>query len=222
MLTKLSLCLPLTLGAQGTFQNMGFESPSFVSAGTYPPEAMQWGPAMPNWTGYYGNTACSTILYNNETLGGPGISIFNASYSRQPLFGNYSVMLIGGWNWAANAPYDASIAQTAVVPSSALSLRFAANSFGGPVSVSLGGTPLSVMVLGTYANYTTYGASTVGLGGQNLELRITCPGSPSDNHLLLDNVTFSTSAVPEPAGWWVMGLGGGVIFWFGRRGRGFC
>ena len=74
-LTTLILCvLAIPLHAQGTFQNLNFESAMVLSS-----EAGQWvsaSSAIPGWTAYYQGRAQSQVLYNTLTLGSGSVDFF--------------------------------------------------------------------------------------------------------------------------------------------------
>ena len=62
--------------AQGTFQNLNFESAQIVSAGLPDPSLVQFAPAFPGWSGGYAGLA----LYNSAYLDTTGISIIDQSW----------------------------------------------------------------------------------------------------------------------------------------------
>ena len=85
-----------------------------------------------------------------------------------------------------------------MVPASALSLSFKAQSGIGTLLVSLGGQNLSFLALATGSNYTLCGANIpVGLAGQSEQLEFTALAG-NNNYWTLDDIQFSSSSVPEP------------------------
>src|SRR5580765_562276 len=89
--------LTLNADAQGTFQNLNFES-------VIPPLnpdinfSVPIANALPGWTGYLTGNPVDRVLYNGISLGGPSISLLDAQTpfpSLRPLQGNNSVYLKG-------------------------------------------------------------------------------------------------------------------------------
>jgi hypothetical protein len=113
-----------------------------------------------------------------------------------------------------------SISQTGLVPAAAESLRFEAEGPGQGGSlgatgfeVTLGGQSLSYSVLSQGPDYVVYGANVLaGMDGQMEALTF----GAGDGPVLLDNIEFSTTGVPEPAEWALIGIGV-VLFGFWRR-----
>lgn len=195
-----------TVLGQG-FVNLGFES-AVVPGGTQPGTYLPIASALPGWNGP------SLVWYNGISLGGPGLSLIDsnaAQYGDTPLQGRYSAYLFGGYI-PGQGMFDVSISQTGLVPTGTLSLRLDAYSWHG-FTVSLGGHTLPLMELQTFPgsprSYTRYGADIALFAGQVAELRITAPApyGTSPNGLLLDNLVFSPSPIPEPNTLSIVGLG---------------
>ena len=105
--------------------------------------------------------------------------------------------------------YAVSIGQTGTVPIAAQSLIFWGNV--GANDVSFQGQTLSLAVLGSTANYNIYEADISAYSGQTGQLLFTALGSDK-----IDNIQFSSTAVPEPSGF-ALGALGGLLFSFRRR-----
>ena len=121
----LSLILSVARG-QGTFQNLGFESGTFIPIPGDPYDRVEFAAAMPGWTGYIGANPATTLLYNNYFLGTAGIGRHDASSPYgPPLQSSYSLLLQAGSNpYAGIFDYlAATIAQSGTVPVNANSLR---------------------------------------------------------------------------------------------------
>ena len=147
------------------------------------------------------------------TLLGPGFPL--ARYE-----GNYTAIL---QTHTISLQAQVSLFQTGLVPSDARSLRFLgttpAGLFQGTLSVSLGGVPLSLIVLQDFVTNALYAVDITSFAAQNAELRFTDtvgPGGSSD--FFLDAITFSPIAVPEPGTWALLGLGS-TFFWCAARRR---
>ncbi|HEV2327389.1 MAG TPA: hypothetical protein VGY56_01220 [Verrucomicrobiae bacterium] len=104
---------------------------------------------------------------------------------------------------------NSSISQTGTVPGNAESLEFeayapGANGLGGSdLTVSLGGKSLPIVSEGGELHGVNIPA---GMDGQVETLIFGCQGIGSGN-VLLDNIEFSTSSVPEPGEFGAIGVG---------------
>lgn len=218
----LSVGFSFSLFAQGTFQNLDFESASLSPT----PPGQYGGPvsitaALPGWTGYLGTTQISSVQQNNFALGDASIDVVGPAPAWGVIEGSYSVDLQAGAN-PLNAPLSyetASISQTGLVPADAQSLEFKAVSFGPP-TVSIGEDSLTLFPLGSGPaawgsgyNYTLYGVSVAPFAGKVETLTIT--ESYGGNNFF-DSFSFSPSTVPEPSTFALTGLGA-LIFGLCRR-----
>jgi hypothetical protein len=202
-----ALAWPVAVSAQGTFQNLNFESADLASI----PPGQSGGEepllsAIPSWTGYLGNVQISECLQNNYTLGTASIDIFGPQWQRNGpgiIEGNYTIMLQAG---VTAGPVNTSIAQSGEIPANAGSLQFrawelyGANSF----SVSFAGNSLSIFLLGTGQSpsgqpYDIYGANISQFEGQIGQLEFTSVYNSTDPSLLLDDIAFSPQSIPEPS-----------------------
>jgi len=205
--------------AQGTFQNLDFESATIpiIPAGEFgsPVPVAQ---ALPGWTAYLPNiTTVNQIGHNDLSLGGEAIIIFGPQWhSSDILQGNYTILLetafIGG---APQPSLTAAIGQTGLVPSSAESVRFFAV---GSVKVTFNGQVIPLFQLGSRTNYTVYGGDISAFAGQTGELRFTSPAS-GPVVALLDNIYFSTQPIPEPSVLGLFALGLSFLGWRSRSKR---
>jgi hypothetical protein len=212
VLVLASLCGSLPVAGQ-SFQNMGFESATLVPVSASEPYIIQWNPAMPGWSGWVGEVQVTSLRYNAECLTvctSLGI-IDQPGYSwGAPLVGRYSAIISAGPY--LGGPYQASIAQTGLIPSNAQSVRFL-GLFGGSsqiipsadqLIVSVGGQSLPVYSFAG-SDYRTFAADVSAFAGQTAELRLTVATEPAiggqqgrGSHLMLDFVFFSAVPVPEP------------------------
>ena len=204
--------------AQG-FINLDFESAKMVPAGGY---YVQFDKAFPGWTGNV-----SLALSNTIALDSSGISIINSGFNNYGLIaggviqGNYTAILQAGMGG------DTSLSQTGLVPASAQSLQFdALQAVDGasaiiPFQVTLGGQPLSLIVISNMLNYTLYGADVSAWAGQTAQLSFTvfAENPHLDNqYLYLDAIQFSSSPIPEPSEFALAALGA-LFLGFRRRKR---
>jgi hypothetical protein len=204
------------LSARGQrFQNLNFESAQNLPENPPIPDGVNVAAtnALPDWTVYDGSLALSYIYYVSNTLGyEANVELEGGSLA---LSGNYSVGLY----------LNSSISQTALVPGNAEPLQF---EFQGPgpggsrgaslFSVTLGGQSLSLSALSDGPDYIEYGANIpADLDGQMEALTFLCQGGGSGD-VLLDNIEFSTSPIPEPSEYALLGLGA-ILVGLGHRCR---
>jgi hypothetical protein len=120
------------------------------------------------------------------------------------LAGNYSLMLKSGRQSLAdiNSPWvNAYISQTATIPAGSLSLRMLAT---GPFEVRVGGMSVIMHSLGG----NSYGGDISAFAGSLAELRILNTADPfGGSTTVLDNISFSPTAIPEPSTISLAGLG---------------
>jgi hypothetical protein len=191
--------------AQGTFQNLNFESPLLPLV----PDGAGMVPitnAMPGWAGYtYSTSPDSRVVYNDISIGSASIDFLGPGSGYQPFEGNYFVLVQRSFD-LSTIP---AIAQLDTVPSSAESLRFWAY---GTFSVSFGGQQIPVSALASTSAYTIYGGDISSFAGQTDWLRFQGGG-------FLDNIQFSNLAIPEPAVFTLLTLGASLVAWRAVRGR---
>jgi hypothetical protein len=184
------------------FQNLDFESPTFIPVGSSFQGSMDPSAALPGWTAYWGSSLAPYVLYGNYFLDSSGISILDGNpYSKgAPLQGQYSLLLQGGIPLAPAPPNDgsASIAQTGLIPSWAKSLTFQmalpGESFPQYFEVSVAGQTLQNF--GGKVDISPF-------SGQEVEIRFTADHRPFStggliNNIIIDDIAFSVSVVPEP------------------------
>ena len=199
------------------FINLNFESAKIISDpdSLYYPYGIATTNALPGWTAFIGGSSRDQITFNAPATGSTWVSIYATNGFQ--ISGKNSVLLQGGF-YPFN-PTTAAISQTGLVPLSALSLLFQAQPVqpnAGTLEVSLGGQVLNFFALSTGANYTLYGADITGFAGQTAALSFSAlQNLDAYNAWNLDNIQFSSTAVPEPATLAMTLLG--VALLFGRR-----
>lgn len=209
--------------SQGTFLNLNFESANLPVV----PAGQSGGfvsslDAIPNWTAFYSTNQTTQIFHNNYTLGAVNISILGPSFNFFPVLqGSYSVLLQSGLS-VSDAPALAAIAQTGVIPSTALSVQFLASrilgSSSAQLNVSIGGQIVSLVPLSITANHTVYGADVSAYSGLTRELRIASAPSavPQYGSFLIDGIAFSNQPIPEPSTLGMFGLGAMLFIYRSR------
>ena len=218
-----------SMHAQQHFQNLNFEkaNPVVDPGGNPYPYAVTAASALPSWTVYLGTIQQTDVLQNLFTLGQASVDVLGPNYQESgggysTIDGNYSVLLQAGNLPGSPALVGASIAQTGLVPLGSQSLQFDAIT-SPSFSVSFDGNNLSPVVLGEGPNGSTlYGADISAFAGQNGTLEFTALFSDSGaSNFELDDIAFSSSAVPEPNSFALSAMGGllfGARQWFARRG----
>ncbi len=211
--------------AQGTFQNLSFESASVPA--TQPPTDP--GPpldvtiALPGWSAFIGTNQVGTVRYNNATIGTASLSLIGTDAAGlNVLEGNFSALLQAGLHGpGANIPSEVSLRQTGMLPSDAQSLQFKALSYVvgvvPPFSVSVGGQNLVLAVLESTPNFTLYGADVAAFAGATRELRFTVTTPDGRlNNLFLDSIRFGP-VIPEPGTVALLAVGAATLLWRVRK-----
>jgi hypothetical protein len=226
------LCIGPSVLAQGTFQNLDFESATLV-----PPSGgqVQFAPAFPGWIGYIGGTQQTAAVHDLLALDSSAIGIIDSAFSNPYglpgglIQGSFTAVLQAGVDptpSGGHQPADTTLAQTGLIPVGTESLLFRAqldvSGLSGSFGVSLGGQTLSLVPLQVGANYIVYGADIHAWGGQTAELDFTAFAQRPHigvNYLYLDSIEFSDQVVPEPGVFGLFALGALLLGWRGLRGR---
>jgi hypothetical protein len=204
----------LIVSARGQdFLNLDFESAYNLPGNPGSGEIVSITNALPSWTASGG---ISDIYYQSNKFLGTAASV-GLDGGSLALNGGYSAELFS----------DGSISQTGMVPVDAESLIFDAEGPAGPnhtiiysgFSITLGGQALAYTLLSQATGYSVYGANIPdGLDGQIEGLTLACQGVGS-GMVILDNVEFSPTSVPEPSEFTFIGLGA-VLFGLVQRRSG--
>jgi hypothetical protein len=222
------LCLLVWSGSAlaAAFQNLGFESATFVPIPGDQHERVQFAPALPGWTGYVGGVPQTLALHNVTFNSVAAIGVLDSDWPYGGLIqGDFSAFLQPVLERGIT-PIDASLAQTGFIPLGSESLRSNAIPFasalgygpqagypGGTFAVMLDGQSLPVFELGSGPNNSIlFGVDVQAWAGQTAELRFTTFAIIGgryigQNNLFLDSIEFSSVPVPEPGVWALLGLG---------------
>jgi hypothetical protein len=183
----------LTVTAQ-PFRNMDFE---VAGTRTIPQDSvwLSWQLAAPGWQHAAG--ADTFFVYHQlpeqrQTQGYFLVDSHSAGWS--PLAGNYSFGLASGYysSTSANSTWvPASISQQAVVPGDARSFSLLAE---GDFSVSIGSTRIPM----SRVEGNLYSGDISAFAGELVTLNIANESLNPQAAVILDNMTFSATAVPEP------------------------
>ncbi len=189
---------------QGAFQNLGFEQT---------PTDLGSGPGFDYYSIPYWSAICGPyqtgVTLNTYVLDATTVSLQTTS----PIDGTTSVLLTSS---VLSYPYSsiASISQTGVVPGTAQSLNFkVADVFAYPLTlpttlpgqffVTMNGENIPLQVVSINGNYTELAGNISTWAGQTaaLSIGVNVSGSESgenDFQGLIDDISFSSTSVPEP------------------------
>ena len=150
--------------------------------------------------------------YNSINLDEPAVNLegTNTTFGPNAIEGQFSVFMQGGSRFAFSGTNGASIWQTGIIPASSISLTY----WGGPLAVSFAGQALSFAAISNAPGYTVWGADISAYSGQTGELRFTVPWQQA---ALLDNIQFSSTAVPEPSALALLGFTVTALHLYRRR-----
>ncbi|MSU57614.1 MAG: PEP-CTERM sorting domain-containing protein [Pedosphaera sp.] len=203
--------------AQGNFQNLDFESPllPLVHVGSGSFDFVAVSNAVPGWDVFLGTNQRNSVLYNNWFLGNATVGLLGPDWTNSNpirLAGSYSMNLQAGLD-SNFQPTSASIAQSRLVPPSAMSVQMSVREFinigGGQFAVTLGGQNIPMFPLSFTPNYTIFGGDILPFAGLIRELRISAVPTPNYDHssFTIDSITFSDQPIPEPSSLILIGLG---------------
>ena len=105
--------------AQGSFQNLGFESATITPGGI---GNVPFSSAFPGWTGYVGGSQVSLAAQNYLWLDGSGISILDNSFSNPyggppgTIEGNFTAAFSAGMIEGVTNAADVTLSQTGLIP----------------------------------------------------------------------------------------------------------
>ena len=208
------LSVSISAHAQGSFQNLDFESANLSGS---LPGGVPITNALPGWQGYLGGNQTYIIIYDTLSLGAAAISVHDSASSKPPIQGSYSVILQPQFNPNNEPGRDsAAIAQSGQIPDGSLSVQFYSGSES--MQATFNGQNIPLTQLGATGSYLILGGDISSFAGQTGELRFTMPSVAfSYNIPYLDNIMFSTQPVPEPSTLGLLALGALFLGWQLRR-----
>jgi hypothetical protein len=200
------LILFARMGNSQGFVNLDFESANLI--GYSPGNLVPASNAFPSWA-----VSAQFIPYDDFSLSGDSISIMdtNSPFFTTSIQGKYYALFE-----AANTPgstHTISLAQTGTIPVGTQSITFWGNI--GNLQVTFNGQPLAFSQIGSTASYNIYGANIPQFAGDTGQLLFSLPPAPFGS-ASLDNIQFSSSAIPEP-GEFALLIMGALSFEMWRR-----
>ena len=192
---SLALYLSCTssLWAFSAFQNLDFEAADVSDMPLNHSELVPVTNGLPGWSAYIGTNQLTQVSHNAITLGDANVGICGPQYSFdiQPLEGKYTAIL------QPKQALPASIAQTALIPASANSLRFkAVLAYTNDLSVTVGGQSRPVVPLGS----GSFGCDISAFAGSVKKIRFTIGTAHGNDLNFLDAITFSPQPIPLKRG----------------------
>jgi hypothetical protein len=204
--------------AQG-FTNLAFESANLSvipggQFGGFVPIAS----ALPGWSGTDGFDAITQVFQNNISGGQVSVDILGPNWQPQGDFqiiaGNYTAVLQAGD--ATQGHVSATLEQTGLVPGFAKSLLFdaAGSVTGGAFTIAFNNQNLPFVALGAAPNSEEYGVDISAFAGHAglLSFSDNPVGQNFFGAVLLDNISFSPSPIPEPSTWALLLCGAGLLW----------
>jgi hypothetical protein len=210
MKTKLLIVLAclgirLSASAQG-FVNLGFES---CTLSTNLHAIVSVGVAFPSWSVYRGGVLQTEVAYNAVISQQSHISLNSTTMSFPMLSGDYNARFLV----STADGLDVALGQVGQIPIGASSLQFMTASVNpvpaGGLTVTFGGSPLSLIPLGLAPGYTLWTADISAFAGNTGELRFTANQVGGNWATYLDDIMFVP--VPEPSTWALLALGGAAF-----------
>jgi len=218
----------LLLGRSGQAQgfiNLDFEAAN-VAGYSHTGYNVPTNAAFPGWTAFYSQPGFGTgytaqVSYDTISMGGADISINDTNTGNRfvPIEGAFSAVLYGG-----TFQVSSSISQSGMIPNGITTLLVSAAGSGN-FTVTVDGQTISMTPLQVFSGYSVYGGDISAFAGQVVPLTFTEPAPPSGpyiNVLILDNIQFSSSPVPEPSALALSALGGLILTGLARRGVKKC
>lgn len=212
--------LPLLLVLYGRGQAQGFLNLDFNSAnipsGTQAGDFVPISDAIPDWTAYFGTSQQTSILYDSLATGSQEIAILSSNSPGAIPGNNYTVVIqaTGG-----SAGPSTSLAQTALIPSTANSIFFTASlPYSAGWQVTIDGQVISVTEISAVGDNAVYAGNVSAFAGQVDQLEFTAlSGAGPSVNLYLDSISFSPTLVPEPNMLGLSALGGLFLAWRYRQ-----
>ena len=204
-----------------SFQNLDFE---LANVPPTPVFYVAFSDAFPNWTGYLGTNQASLAGYNFISAGGAVLTIITPSApggtAASVIGGYYTATIPAGQTSPSGVIVPGAIAQIGLIPLGVKSLRFSASGNADYLSVTFAGVNVPFLEVGAGSNYKTYAGDVSTFAGMSGELRFTERVASFEPVVILDDIAFSNTSIPEPnsAGLALLALGLlGAGFWSRRK-----
>lgn len=192
--------------SQGFFVNLDFEDATIQDLTFNQIPATN---AFPGWT-----VNALYVFYDDISLSGASISIMdtNPPSSFAPIQGKYYAWLFGADPNVYGSNYSISLGQAGTIPLSAKSIIFWGSDQG--LQITFNGQLLAFSEIGSTADYNIYTADISAYAGQTGQLLFT---ALPNAYGMIDNIQFSSTAVPEPSVLGLSLLSGLLLAWWHWR-----
>jgi len=224
MVVAAAVCASIISGNAQQFQNLNFESPLINTYATdqFGDELYQ----IPNWTAAIGSSQISVATSSGGLLDQSDVYVNTAS----PIDGTTSINLGSVYYLASRA--SVSISQTGLVPQNAQSIQFRINNqrqnelVATPMNplepqmfLTMNGQACALNLVSNDGSYYVLGANIGTFAGQTATLTIgaNATGYSVEFGATIDDVAFSSVAVPEPSSLTMVGVGIGSMLILGGR-----
>jgi hypothetical protein len=182
--------------------------------------------ALPYWSVLYGSVPAFQVFYHGISIGASRIAVEDANFigSFQAISGNFSVLFQGGLEGDPLTPTDVTITQSGTVPALSQSLLFKTRGAipEGWLEVYFQNQLLPIQPVQSLANnINVYGCDISAFESQYGELKLTgvAPTPFGLGAVLIDDLEFSPTLVPEPSSVALFLLGTGLLVWHRRTKR---
>jgi hypothetical protein len=198
-----------------SFVNLNFDSPNpraILGLGSNS-GILSVKDAIPGWSLEIGSATANSVLFNITDLTDAGATLYSFS-PVSPTLGRYTLSLSSGVDGAQLA--SVGISQTGTIPLGSQTLLFDTSVASGDPNfhVSINNQQLSLTPVQSPTGAYNYAASIGQFSGRTGTLLFSFdPGSFPYDGALLDNISFSSTALlaPEPSPWILSGLAGATI-----------
>ncbi len=204
---------------QGTFVNLDFEACTVPHTSNTVGAFVPTDSAFPGWSVLVGGDLQTDVPYNS--FGFASLSLIGNPYYNPPLGGQFSAFFA---TYRTLGGKFVSLSQTGTIPADANSLFYRVS---GPnyreanaLQIEFAGHTLPARLWDPSAA-ATWAVDLRPYAGQTGELKLTASfGSFGFVNLLVDDLVFSPTVVPEPRLWLLLGLGAlALVLFKARRGR---
>lgn len=188
------------------FYNLGFEDGTIVKIpDALLPTMVEFNAAIPGWSGTINGVSQTVALYNDRFLDSPGFALEKTGDSRLAYEGDYYLTLTKGiWGDAV------ALSQVGRLPNDAKTIQFACT-YNLP-TLTFDNHVIQTIPIKQDGQYIMLAGDVSAFAGKEGELSFHVTGD-----VLLDDISFSPLAIPEPSTVGLLLLGGFAMVWHSRK-----